>query len=43
MTIAQLSHVTEMACRIWLAPTTPEDERRRQETRGVWPRLLELT
>jgi hypothetical protein len=33
MTIAQLGHITEMACRIWLDPTTPEDERRRQEAR----------
>ena len=33
MTIAQLGHIAEMACRIWLDPTTPEDERRRQEAR----------
>ncbi len=33
MTIAQLGHITEMACRIWLDPATPEDERGRQERR----------
>ena len=33
MTIAQLGHITEMACRIWLDPATSEDERRRQERR----------
>jgi len=33
MTIAQLGHITEMACRIWLDPGTTEDERRRQEWR----------
>lgn len=33
MTIAQLGHITEMACRIWLDPDTTQDERRRQEAR----------
>jgi hypothetical protein len=33
MTIAQLGHITEIACRIWLAPETSEEERRRQEGR----------
>jgi aminoglycoside phosphotransferase (APT) family kinase protein len=35
MTIAQLGHITEMACRVWLDPTTPEDERDRQRSRGA--------
>jgi thiamine kinase-like enzyme len=33
MTIAQLGHITEMACRIWLDPGTAQAERRRQEAR----------
>ncbi len=33
MTIAQLGHITEAACRIWLDPATSADERRRQEGR----------
>jgi hypothetical protein len=33
MTIAQLGHITEMACRIWLDPATSQEERRRQEAR----------
>jgi Phosphotransferase enzyme family len=33
MTIAQLGHITEIACRIWLDPSTSPDERRRQEAR----------
>jgi hypothetical protein len=33
MTIAQLGHITEIACRIWLHPDTDEDEKRRQEAR----------
>jgi hypothetical protein len=33
MTIAQLGHITEAACRIWLDPATSQDERRRQEGR----------
>lgn len=33
MTIAQLGHITEIACRTWLDPATPQDERRRQEAR----------
>jgi len=33
MTIAQLGHILEIACRIWLDPDTSEDERRHQETR----------
>ena len=33
MTIAQLGHITEIACRIWLDPKTSEEERRRQEGR----------
>ena len=33
MTIAQLGHITEMACRLWLDPTTPDDERHRQAGR----------
>jgi hypothetical protein len=30
MTIAQLGHILEAACRIWLDPETKPDERRRQ-------------
>jgi hypothetical protein len=30
MAIAQLGHIVEIACRHWLDPTKPEDERRRQ-------------
>ena len=30
MTIAQLGHIPEMACRAWLDPSEPEEERRRQ-------------
>jgi hypothetical protein len=33
MTIAQLGHILEAACRIWLDPGSGEDERRRQEGR----------
>jgi Ser/Thr protein kinase RdoA (MazF antagonist) len=33
MTIAQLGHILEAACRIWLRPGTPAEERRRQEPR----------
>ena len=33
MTIAQLGHILEIACRIWLHPDTTDDERRRQEGR----------
>jgi len=33
MTIAQLGHITEISCRIWLNAATTEDERRRQEAR----------
>ena len=33
MTIAQLGHITEIACRIWLNRDTSEEERRRQEGR----------
>jgi Phosphotransferase enzyme family len=33
MTIAQLGHITEMACRTWLDPATPKDEQRHQEAR----------
>ncbi len=33
MTIAQLGHILEAACRIWLDPASSEDERRRQEGR----------
>jgi hypothetical protein len=33
MTIAQLGHILEIACRIWLGPDTSEDERRHQEAR----------
>jgi hypothetical protein len=33
MTIAQLGHITEIACRIWLHPATSQEERRRQEAR----------
>jgi hypothetical protein len=33
MTIAQLGHIIEVACRIWLDPSTSQDERRRQEAR----------
>jgi hypothetical protein len=33
MTIAQLGHITEIACRIWLHPDTGEDEKRRQQAR----------
>jgi hypothetical protein len=33
MTIAQLGHITEMACHIWLDSGTTEAERRRQEAR----------
>lgn len=31
MTIAQLGHITEMACRIWLDPASSAVERQRQE------------
>jgi hypothetical protein len=30
MTIAQLGHILEAACRIWLDPETADEERRRQ-------------
>ena len=33
MTIAQLGHILEMSCRIWLDAETTEDEQRRQESR----------
>jgi hypothetical protein len=33
MTIAQLGHILESACRIWLDPDTTVDERRHQEGR----------
>ncbi len=33
MTIAQLGHILEAACRIWLDPASSEEERRRQEAR----------
>jgi Phosphotransferase enzyme family len=33
MTVAQLGHITESACRIWLDPATSEGERIRQEAR----------
>jgi hypothetical protein len=33
MTIAQLGHILEAACEIWLDPTSSEDERRRQDGR----------
>jgi phosphotransferase family enzyme len=33
MTIAQLGHILEAACEIWLDPESTEDERRRQEGR----------
>jgi phosphotransferase family enzyme len=33
MTIAQLGHILEAACRIWLDPGTTPEERRRQEGR----------
>jgi len=33
MTIAQLGHILEIACRIWLDPDTTEAERRHQEGR----------
>ena len=33
MTIAQLGHILEIACRIWLDPETTETERRHQEGR----------
>jgi len=33
MTIAQLGHILEIACRIWLDPETTEAERRHQEGR----------
>ena len=33
MTIAQLGHILEIACRIWLDPDTTADERRHQEGR----------
>lgn len=33
MTIAQLGHILEAACRIWLNPGSTDDERRRQEGR----------
>jgi hypothetical protein len=33
MTIAQIGHITEAACRIWLSPETPESERTRQQAR----------
>ncbi|HXD69792.1 MAG TPA: aminoglycoside phosphotransferase family protein [Gaiellales bacterium] len=33
MTIAQLGHILEIACRIWLDPETTETERRHQEAR----------
>jgi len=33
MTIAQLGHILEIACRIWLDPDTSEAERRHQERR----------
>ena len=33
MTIAQLGHITEAACRIWLDPTTTTEERRHQAGR----------
>ena len=33
MTIAQLGHILEIACRIWLDPDTTVDERRHQEGR----------
>ena len=33
MTIAQLGHILESACRIWLDPASSEEERRRQEAR----------
>ena len=33
MTIAQLGHILEIACRIWLDPDTSADERRHQEGR----------
>jgi hypothetical protein len=33
MTIAQLGHILEAACEIWLDPESTEDERRRQQGR----------
>jgi Ser/Thr protein kinase RdoA (MazF antagonist) len=33
MTIAQLGHIVEIACRAWLDPSVDEDERRRQPGR----------
>jgi hypothetical protein len=33
MTIAQLGHITEIACRIWLDPATSQEEQRRQAGR----------
>jgi Phosphotransferase enzyme family len=33
MTIAQLGHILEMACRVWLDPESTQDERRRRERR----------
>jgi thiamine kinase-like enzyme len=33
MTIAQLGHITEIACQIWLDPDTSAEERARQEAR----------
>jgi phosphoketolase len=33
MTIAQLGHILEAACRIWLDPGSTGDERRRQKGR----------
>jgi Ser/Thr protein kinase RdoA (MazF antagonist) len=37
MAVAQLGHITEISCRIWLNPATSPDERRRQEARvGEW-------
>jgi hypothetical protein len=33
MTIAQLGHITEIACRIWLDPATSDSERLRQAAR----------
>jgi hypothetical protein len=44
MTIPQLGHITEIACRIWVAPELTEDERRRQEVRiaGAVDQLLTI-
>ena len=33
MTIAQLGHITEISCRRWIDPSTPEHERQRQAAR----------